>query len=193
MEIPATVERVPATKSAALEASPAVKALALAESATAMPATFATQSLAAAESVMVSIPATALVAAPSAIVATSIEAMEPRTCANKHAPGKVVRAIIAVRCACVWGIPIIAVRAHWSRPHVGWPNANANSNPDLRMSRSRHNHAEPEQNCVFKISHLNLLDRTATTATISSRALLLNLTLLILQREGQYQVGNWVN
>jgi hypothetical protein len=95
--------------------------------------------------------------------------MEPRTSANKYAPRKITRAIVAVGRACVWGIPVIAVRTHGSRPHVGWanvgrPNANANSNPDLRMSRSRHDHAEPKQNCVFKISHLNLLDRTATTA-----------------------------
>jgi hypothetical protein len=78
----------------------------------------------------------------TAVVAST----EPRTRADKSAPDKVVRAIVAVRRACIRGIPIVAVGADRSWPDVAWHNSN--SHPNLCMGRAPHNHAKPEQNRI---------------------------------------------
>jgi hypothetical protein len=83
----------------------------------------------------------ATVESASAIVATA----EPRTRANKYAPGKIIRAVITVRRACVRGIPIVAICACRAGPHIGWAILNRN----LRVGRPRHNHEKPEQNNIF--------------------------------------------
>lgn len=76
---------------------------------------------------------------------TAVEAMEPRTRANKHATSKIIRAVVAVRRARVWGIPVVAIGAYWGRAYVGWAKLNSN----LRMCGPCYNHEKPEQNSVL--------------------------------------------
>jgi hypothetical protein len=142
----ATMKPVPIAEAATLKSattvktSAAVEALVPVELTTTMPSAFAT------ESVTVSMPTTTIVLAPSSVeAATTIEAMEPRTRANKHATGKIVRAVVSVRRACVGGISIVAIRADWSRANVGRAKLNCN----LRIGCPCNNHEKPEQNDVL--------------------------------------------
>jgi hypothetical protein len=146
MEPAATMKRATAAEATSLETcttvktSAAVEALVPVELTTTMPSAFAT------ESVTVTMPAATIVPTPSAVeAATTVEAMEPRTCANKHATGKIVRAVVSVRRACVGGISIVAIRADWSRANVGRAKLNCN----LRMGCPCNNHEKPEQNNVL--------------------------------------------
>ena len=164
-----TVESATAMKAAAVEPTATVEAVAAAEATTAMksvtsmeawvpvepttamPAAFAT------ESVMVSMPTAAIVSAPSAVeAAPAIESMEPWTRAYEHSPGKIIRAVVAVRRASVGGIPIVAVAADWSWPEIAWPSvhwrdSNSNSYSNLGMGGSCpcHNNEKSEQDCVL--------------------------------------------
>jgi len=111
------------------------------------------------EFVMMSVPITPVKGRPATVkpattieAATAVETMEPRTRPNKHALGKIVRTVVAVWRACVWGIPIVAIGTdrRWldvSRPNVGRPESYCN--PNLRVGCTRHNHANPEQNSVL--------------------------------------------
>jgi hypothetical protein len=141
MEPAATMKRATAAEATSLETctavktSAAVEALVPVELTTTMPSAFAT------ESVTVSMPTTAIVPAPSAVeAATTVETMEPRTRANKHATGKIVRAVVSVGRACVRGVPIVAIRADRGR---------AKLNCNLRMGCPCNNHEKPEQNNVL--------------------------------------------
>jgi hypothetical protein len=85
---------------------------------------------------------------------TAVVTMEPRTSADKHAPDKVIRTVVAVWRASVGGIPIVAVCADWRSVNVSGPainrrHSNSNSEADLRVGCSRHYHAKPEQNSVL--------------------------------------------
>jgi hypothetical protein len=146
MEPAATVKRATTAEATSLETctavktSAAVKALVPVKFASAMPSAFAT------ESVTVTMPAATIVPTPSAVeAATTVEAVEPRTRANKHAPCKIIRAIVAVWRAGVGGIPIVAIRADRGRANVGWAKLNGN----LRMGCPCNNHEKPEQNSVL--------------------------------------------
>jgi hypothetical protein len=75
--------------------------------------------------------------------------MEPWTGTHEHAPVKVVRAVIAIRCARIWGIPVVSIGTNWSRTNVGWTKTDPYSDPDLRVGCPRHNHAKPEQNSIL--------------------------------------------
>jgi len=105
---------------------------------------------AAAESAVKSDSAASIKCRPAPVEpAASVEAMEPGTRANKHAPGKIIRPIVAVRRARVRRVPVIAVGAYRSWTDVAWPKSN--SNPDLRMgsSRPRYQHEKPEHHSVL--------------------------------------------
>jgi hypothetical protein len=103
-----------------------------------------------AESAFMPVPTAAVKAWPAPIEsATAVEAMEPRTSAYKRASDKIVWAVVAVGCACVWSVPIITVVTDWSRTHVGWPKSNTHSDPNLRVGCPCHNHAKPEQNSIL--------------------------------------------
>jgi hypothetical protein len=105
---------------------------------------------AAAESAVKSDSAASIKCRPAPIEsAPSVEAMEPGTRANKHAPGKIIRPIVAVRRARVRRVPVVAVGAYRSGTDVAWPESN--SNPDLRMgsSRPRYQHEKPEHHSVL--------------------------------------------
>jgi hypothetical protein len=118
---PAAVKRVTFPEAfTTMEVSAAVEALVPVGFTTTMPAVFPMESVATPETFMITVPATAIVSAPSTVeAATTVEAVEPRTRANKHSPGKIIRAVVAVRRACVRGIPIIAIRANRSRHNIG--------------------------------------------------------------------------
>jgi hypothetical protein len=126
----------------------------------AMESTAATHRGAAAESTVKSDSASTIEGWPATIEsrssaiesATAVEAMEPWTRADEHAAGKIVRAVVAIRCAGIRGVPVVAIGADRCRPDIGWGNVawpESNSDPNLRMGRARHNHAKAEQNCVF--------------------------------------------
>jgi hypothetical protein len=107
---------------------------------------------AAAESAVKSVPAAAIESRPAPVegpaaveAATAIEPMEPRTGANKHSPGKIIRSVVAVGRACVRGIPVVAIRADRGRANVGRAKLNCN----LRMGCPCNNHEKPEQNDVL--------------------------------------------
>jgi hypothetical protein len=138
----------------------AVGALVPAESTITMPSAFAmefavtAEFVAITESIFVSAPAATVVATLSAIIAATIEAMEPGPCTNKDAAVKIIRAVVAVRCARVGRIPEVAICADWCRldedwSSVDWPDSNSYSNPYLRMGCPRHNHEKPQKNCVL--------------------------------------------
>jgi hypothetical protein len=107
-------------------------------------------------------PSTGTVVVPSAVVAAAVEstpaveAVEPGARADKHSPGKIIRAVIPVGRASVGGVPVISVGADRSRPHIGGPsvnrpNPNSNSNPNLSVGSPRacHCHKNPEQYSVL--------------------------------------------
>lgn len=98
----------------------------------------ANAAISAAVSTAISITAAAIEPGPA------IEAMEPRTRANKDATRKVIRPVITVWRASIGCIPIVAIRACRRCTNVPWSNSDPYSNPNLRMSGSRHNHAKPE-------------------------------------------------
>jgi hypothetical protein len=156
----------------AVEAATSVEALVAVEFMIPVPAAFAAEtvmatepvmiakSIAIAKSVMIAVPATAVVFAPSAIVTASVEPVEPGPRPDEHAARKIVRSIVAVRCACIWGIPVVAVCAGGRRPDVNrrWPhgpNAYAKPHRDLCMSssRPRDKRQKPHCECIFEISH----------------------------------------
>jgi hypothetical protein len=144
-----TMEAVTAAEATTMEAPATTEPLVTLESATTMPfasatpsSTFSTKSLAAAESVMVSIPTATIVAAPSAIIATAVVATEPRPRANEHASVKIVRPIVAVRRAGIRRIIVIPVDAIWRRAVIAW----ADSYKNLGMSSaSCQEHEYPDQ------------------------------------------------
>lgn len=148
VELAATMEAVAAAEAAAMEALATAEPVVTPESATAMPfasappSTFTTESLAAAKSVMVSIPTAAIVAAPSAIIATAVVATEPRPRADEHATDKIVRPIVAVRRAGIRRIIVIPVNAIRGRAIIAW----ADSYKNLGMSSaSCQEHEYPDQ------------------------------------------------
>jgi hypothetical protein len=133
MEPATPVEGVTATKPSTLEAA-AMEAWVAMESATPVPSTGA------------KVVPSAIVAA-TVKTAAAVEAVEPRTGADEHAPGKVVRAVITVRCACVRSIPVVTVGADRGRPDVARsivnrprPDSNPNSNLGVSSPRARHRH-----------------------------------------------------
>ncbi len=145
--------------SATAGASPAMEASATAVPATTMksftPSVAATSMKSFATSESAATPfATAVVPSTAVVSAASVEPVEPRACADEHAPVKIVRAVVAVRRAGVRRISIVAVcayrgRSDVSRPIIDRRNANTDADPYLRASRSRHSHAKPKQNCKF--------------------------------------------
>jgi hypothetical protein len=119
-----------------------------------MPFASLAELVAVSKSVPVSIPAATVIATRSAIVAATVESVKPRTRAYKHASDKIIRAVVAVRCATVWRIPIVAIGAGRSRFNVSWrdvawPESNPHTNPNLRMGCARHYHANSEQYSIF--------------------------------------------
>jgi hypothetical protein len=136
--------------SASMEATAATRRREAMESAT------STDRCAAAESSIMPFPTVAIKAWPATVEprpaiepATAVVTVEPRTGAHEHAPGKVVRAVIAIRCACIWGIAVVSIGTNGSRTNVGWSITDPYSDPDLRVGCPRHNHAKPKQNRIL--------------------------------------------
>jgi hypothetical protein len=75
---------------------------------------------------------------------TPIKAVEPRAGADKEAVCKVVWAVVAVRRAIIWVIPVVAVGANRSRPVVARTNSDAD-NHSLRVRRSCRRQCENRQ------------------------------------------------
>jgi hypothetical protein len=159
MKAATTVELAPSMRRRETMESPASAHGCAAAGPFTMPSAFSMKFAATAESVIMSVPTASIVARPATVkLATTIEAtaavetMKPRTRANKHAPGKIVRTVVAVWRACVWGIPIVAIGTDWRRLDVGRPNGGrpeSHCNPNLRVGCTRHNHANPKQNSVL--------------------------------------------
>src|ERR1700691_1819214 len=75
----------------------------------------------------------------------AIEAVEPRTGADKDPARKIARAVVSVRGAGVRSVPIVAIGADRSR--TGEDRANSNRN--LRMGATCYNHEESYQSYVL--------------------------------------------
>jgi hypothetical protein len=153
---------------ATMEPAPSVEAASPAKSAATMlrgetaESTATANRGAAAESAVKSGPATSIKGWPATIEsratpvesAATIETVEPRPRADKHAPDEIVRAIVAVWRAGIRGIVIVAVgtgrrRADVSGPTVDWPDSN--SKPHLRVGSSRpcNQHQKPKHCTVL--------------------------------------------
>ena len=149
-----TVEPAPAAEPfTTVKSSAAVETLVAAEFTAAMPPSLAAEpvptakSVPIAESLMVPAPATAVEAVPPTVVAAAVEPVEPRTGPYEHAVIEIIWAIVAIRRARIWRIPIVAIRAHRRRTKVGWPKLNC----DLRMGGPSpcHHHKNPGQHSVL--------------------------------------------
>jgi hypothetical protein len=141
----AAVETLASAESTvAMPSAVAVETLASTESTIATPSVVAMESFASAKSVMVAVPSTAIVAAPSTVIAATIKAMEPRTRADKHSAGKVIRAVVTVGCAGIRRIVIIAVGTSGRRANVTWADSHDNlgicSTSRQEREESNHNH-----------------------------------------------------
>jgi hypothetical protein len=77
--------------------------------------------------------------------AATIEAVEPRTRADKYSAGEIVRAIVAIRSAVVRSEPIVAVGADRSRTGEDGTNLSR----DLCMRAACYDHEKPYQSHVF--------------------------------------------
>jgi hypothetical protein len=82
---------------------------------------------------------------------SAVEAVEPRTRADKNAAIEVFGSVIAVRRASVWVISVVAVAAVGRRTDVSRRRniARTNSNPDAKShlgigGRARENYEKPE-------------------------------------------------
>jgi hypothetical protein len=60
--------------------------------------------------------------------------MEPRAGADEDSADEPIRAVVAVRCAGIRVIPVVAISAYRG---VTVTAANSNGNPDLRLRRNR--------------------------------------------------------
>ena len=81
----------------------------------------------------------------AAVPAVAVEAVEPRTRADKHTPGKIIRSVVPVGGTCVRGIPIVAICADRCRSNVGRTKLNGN----LGVGCPCNNHEKTEQSSVF--------------------------------------------
>src|ERR1700756_2633184 len=71
-------------------------------------------------------------------IATAPETIKPRTCADENAALKPVGAVIAVGCASVGIITVVAIGTHWRRAVKDrWSNLNAEGNALGMRVRSR--------------------------------------------------------
>ena len=76
---------------------------------------------------------------------TPMKAMEPRPGANKDSAGEPAWSIVAVGCAGVRVIVVVAIRAHGRRPHVDRPHSHPYCN--LLGMRIRRNQQAKTQQC----------------------------------------------
>ena len=77
--------------------------------------------------------------------AATIEAVEPRTRADEDASGKVARAIVSVRGACIRSVPVVAIRACRSCTGKNRPNPNR----DLCIGSTGHNREKSYQSRIL--------------------------------------------
>jgi len=87
------------------------------------------------------VPSAVTAAVPTAAVgptpARAVETVEPGSSADKHAAAKIIRAIVAVRRACIRGIAVITIRAGGRRSNIRRSDPNADrshSHRNLCMS-----------------------------------------------------------
>jgi hypothetical protein len=77
--------------------------------------------------------------------AATIEAVEPRTCADEDPSGKVARAIVSVRCAGIRSVPVVTIRAYRSCTGKDRPNPNR----DLRIGCTDHDREKSYQSHIL--------------------------------------------
>jgi hypothetical protein len=118
------------------------------------PTTEVTESLAATEPAVIVAP---VIAIPGPVVAAT-EAVEPRTRADENAANEIVGAVISVRRAGVWVIPIVAIRAvrRTDVPRSGnVSGTDSNAHPKSNLSvgggscHAREKHEKPEQTDIL--------------------------------------------
>jgi hypothetical protein len=144
----ATVELTPAVESTAVEITIAAESAASAESSAmeVTPTTKIAEPFTIAESAVI-VAAEITIARPVA----AVEAVEPRTHADKNAAIEVFGTVIAVGRASVWVISVVTVAAVGRRTDVGWrrniarTNSNAYAKSHLGVGgRTRENYEKPE-------------------------------------------------
>lgn len=75
-------------------------------------------------------------------VRVTVEAVEPRSGADKDTASKVVRPIVSVRCTSVRIIAVVSIGTVRRRTDIGWPRRNRHANrshADRHLSMSRSN------------------------------------------------------
>jgi hypothetical protein len=89
--------------------------------------------------------------ARAAIEAAAVEAVKPRSGADKDASYKVIRAVIAVGCTSIRVIAIITVCASRSRADtaVNWANSNADAEAHLSLCIAGCKKQNPEQRNIL--------------------------------------------
>jgi len=127
-----------------MEASPAVKPTPTAATeAAAVPTTEPASAFISASAVVTAAIAVAVMAAAvvtTIVAAVAVEAMEPRTRADKGAPYEPVRTVVTIGCTCVRIVAVVAVSAYGSGTHV----CRANTHTDHHALRVRVRRAEQE-------------------------------------------------
>lgn len=93
--------------------------------------------------------------------------MEPRACANENAAHEPVRAVVAIRRACIWSVSVIAIRAIRSSTdgNAYRPYADSNSNLRLRIRQRQRQHRKQCQ--IFHVFHTV----TSTLFLLSTKSL----------------------
>ena len=76
-------------------------------------------------------------AIPSAVIRASIETVIPGAGPDKHATDEPLRPIVALRCASVRMVGIVAVGAHGRRTDISGSDANSNPNRNPSVSGNR--------------------------------------------------------
>jgi hypothetical protein len=89
-----------------------------------------------------SLEAAAVAASVVAVSTAAVIAVVPRAGADKDATHKVVWTVVAVRRARIWGIPVVAVGANWSRSYITGTDSNANGNLSVGVTCRKHQNAK---------------------------------------------------
>src|SRR5258708_33151515 len=82
------------------------------------------------------------------IIRASISVI-PRPGTDKDSVHKVARPIVTVRCAPIWIVRVIAIRASRRSRYIARPNSDADANSDLRLRVSQRDHQHTSQRQIF--------------------------------------------
>jgi hypothetical protein len=79
--------------------------------------------------------------------------VKPRPGANEQSARKPAWPVIAVRCARVGRISVIAIRACRRSGNVSWPDSHTHTYPDLCLREGQWHHQHRQQRHILEITH----------------------------------------